>query len=795
MAELAKDLAELIQNYGPAMAEAAESVLKPLFRPGDPIPDLKDLEKNRSILSGHKFNFFPSQLEKIGGAMAGFKTDRTVWLVCAMGTGKTAMSLGATHAMLRHRPYRAIVVCPSHLVRKWRREIEWMIPSVKCKIIANFHDMIEFHELTKKTPAPMIAVIGKETAKLGLDIDRPCAAMRKTIFNERIYAKSDMQPGDTKFRPFPEPLDGWYNHRFEPQYQCNRPMNMAACPKCGTVVSTKNDAGDEVELAFDQYMKSDEPLRCKNCNDRLLTNARGIRKNPHIDRYIQRKMKGVFDMMIADEVHELAAAESIQGNMFGTIGSACKRVLALTGTLIGGKASDLHAPLWRMSPGLLRDRGFNIKPFSGGRISPIARNERAFVKRYGVMEHQIVKSRGIVDDYSGRVHRGRSGRRKSYKTSERPRPGISPNLFSHFLIARAVFMELSELGPALPTLERFLIPCKMSSELESAYEELDEDLKDAIQERIGGKGPPVLSSIRMKALDAYLDKPWNWEPIMAPEYDDSGHRIGEVVVATPRDLGENHQDDKDKKLLEIVKAELKEGRRCCIYPQYTRVRDVRPKIVKLLKDAKIRVLTLPDTVKPPAREDWIAKNIHLMDVLISHPKRVMTGLDLIQFPSLIWYQVGYSTHVLRQASARARRPTQTLPCKVFFLYYSGTIQEQALGLMGEKEAASQALEGVFDTAALRALMNGGKDDDIMSALAHSLEGKKKLNVKAVWAKVNAPIHPTPAPVIAVPTKRMAALPNQRTTQNFTVPHPECCSIPDFLFDESPVLEEQEVLFA
>ena len=40
-------------------------------------------------------------------------------------------------------------------------------------------------------------------------------------------------------------------------------------------------------------------------------------------------------------------------------------------------------------------------------------------------------------------------------------------------------------------------------------------------------------------------------------------------------------------------------------------------------------------------------------------------LDLVAFPSLIWYQVGYSTHVLRQASARARRPIQSKPCIVF----------------------------------------------------------------------------------------------------------------------------------
>src|SRR5205085_7730068 len=133
--------------------------------------------------------------------------------------------------------------------------------------------------------------------------------------------------------------------------------------------------------------------------------------------------------------------------------------------------------------------------------------------------------------------------------------------------------------------------------------------------------------------------------------------------------------------LEVVQGELGEGRRCAIYPQFVGVHDVRPKLRKLLTDAGVRALEMPNSVKPEAREDWIERHMAEMDVLIVHPKRVMTGLDLVQFPSLIWYQTGYSTHVLRQASARARRPTQTQPCKVFFLYYSGTIQEQALALM------------------------------------------------------------------------------------------------------------------
>ncbi len=55
-----------------------------------------------------------------------------------------------------------------------------------------------------------------------------------------------------------------------------------------------------------------------------------------------------------------------------------------------------------------------------------------------------------------------------------------------------------------------------------------------------------------------------------------------------RGLGEDHADTKDTKLVEIVQAELKQGRRVTVYVQFTGVHDVRPKLLKLLTDAGVR---------------------------------------------------------------------------------------------------------------------------------------------------------------------------------------------------------------
>jgi len=725
MNTLATDLNDLIQKFGPAMAAAAESAIKPVHDPANPTQEARNIwaalaavEKNRTLFAKRTFRYFDSQAHKIAAIVMELRRFQRGWMVCEMGCGKTPMGLGASWALLHTRQqFRVLVLCPGHIVKKWKREAEWALPGAHCAVIKTYADLRQFEADARRHKGPAVAVISKDTAKLGHEVDRPTAWKKKirtsyATYNPKTYGNET----------------AWIT------------MDAAACPHCGAVQTAADDGDTKNPLAYSEYVGSAKtPVRCDKCKERLATCAYsdrpGIGRRPHLDRYIQRKMRNFFDILIADEVHELAGADTAQGNAFGTLASACRYTMALTGTLIGGHARDLHAPMWRMSPDLLRVRGFNLKHLRGGKLGPIGRNTRSFIQRYGVLECKV--QRDVADDYSGRMRRGRRSRRKEYKVADGlPRPGISPDLFNHFLIGRAVFMNLSELGPALPTIERVLEGVEPSPALKQAYTDLDGDLLAAIEERSHGvqHGPPVLAGIRIQCLDAYLDKPWGWEPIKAPVYNEDGELEDWEEVAHPADLGALREDAKDARCVEICKSELNQGRKCAIYPVYTGKHDVRPKIAGMLRRNGLRAVILPDNVEPSKREEWIEKNEPDIDILIVHPKRVMTGLDLIQFPSLIWYQLGYSTHVLRQASARARRPIQTKPCKVFFLYYKGTIQEQALGLMGEKEAASQALEGTFDTAALKALMNGGESPDILSALAHAIE--RPVDPAKTWAKVD-----------------------------------------------------------
>jgi hypothetical protein len=705
----AEPLSVFLQEYGVALKEAVEKRFVPRFDPArDPLPDLRALEACRSRAQGKPFQFFPSQRERVGGIVVGLRARRSVFLVCDCGTGKTAKSLAAAW-MLNHKAH-ILVMCPSHLPRKWAREAEWLLPNARTAIVKTVSDLNHAVAAACAHDGPFVVIVGKEAAKLGVRVDHPaCAERLISILSE------DERTGRTK----------------------RRMLRAAACPRCGVLLLDENTQPVEAQA----YREGEEPTVCKQCGELLYTCQRGAYKHAHLDRYIQRRLRGFFDVFIADEVHELAGKSTCQGNAFGTIASVCKYVMALTGTLIGGRARDLHATLWRMAPDAMLARGFRLRHYAGSRVGAIARNETTFSRRYGVMEYTVVRSE--ADDYSGHIYYGRAGRRKSYRTPEVEKPGISPRLFTDFLLARGVFLGLDELGAALPPLERGLTGTCLAGDHAQAYRQLDEDFKEAIKRKSHGKFAPSLAATRVIILDAYGDKPWGWSPIYAPIYE-NGVLVGRELVSTPQDLGAGFATNKDGALLRTVKAELKKGRKCAVYCQFTGTHDVRGKILEACQGAKLRAALLPDSVQPAKREAWLMSHESEIDVLILNPKRVMTGLDLIPYPTLIFYQVGLSTHVLRQASARARRPNQPAACKVLFLYHQDTIQGQALALMAEKEAASQALEGTFDSRALRVLMNGGEDDDVLSALAHSMD--KPLDLGVIPKAFKSEIRPHQADV-------------------------------------------------
>ena len=185
-------------------------------------------------------------------------------------------------------------------------------------------------------------------------------------------------------------------------------------------------------------------------------------------------------------------------------------------------------------------------------------------------------------------------------------------------------------------------------------------------------------------------------------------------------LSEERLYPKEKALIDMVAAERMEGRRVLVYATHTGTRDITERMDDMLTRHGFRVAVMKaDAVAPERREAWVADRVKQgIDVMICHPRLVQTGLDLIDFPTLIWYETDYSVYVMRQASRRSWRIGQTRPVKVVFMSYKNTLQADALKLVAKKMQSSLAVEGELPEDGLAAYGDDG--DDLMMALARKI---------------------------------------------------------------------------
>ena len=107
-----------------------------------------------------------------------------------------------------------------------------------------------------------------------------------------------------------------------------------------------------------------------------------------------------------------------------------------------------------------------------------------------------------------------------------------------------------------------------------------------------------------------------------------------------------------------------------------------------------------------------------LDVLICHPRLVQTGVDLVDFPTIVRFETDCSVYVMRQVSRRSWRIGQTRPVKVVYMSYRNTLQADALKLVAKKLQSSLAIEGELPEDGLAAYGDDG--GDLMMALARKV---------------------------------------------------------------------------
>ena len=139
-------------------------------------------------------------------------------------------------------------------------------------------------------------------------------------------------------------------------------------------------------------------------------------------------------------------------------------------------------------------------------------------------------------------------------------------------------------------------------------------------------------------------------------------------------------------------------------------------------------------MSPARREAWIKLAAPKMDTMLVNPKLIETGLDLVMFSDLVFYEVTTSLYVLWQAMRRVWRLGQNKEVNVTFLSYAETIESEILRRMGLKMKYAQLLYGKEAAGIL--VETDGEDDIQRQIITAALEGKAFRNAGEAVQKLS-----------------------------------------------------------
>ena len=671
--------------------------------------------------------------------------------------------------------YRNVLMAPSHLVAKWKEEILSEIPGTDVIIINDFNQLLEIREKGKERTGREWYLISKDFCKLGSQLSPIPTTVAKMVPKGMVCVDCQddpekpsivyKQPGKAKC----ERCGGRHFRQIELHEYGER--TGLVCPSCGGLllrpspdVQTKgsSDKAEKMILTpadFATHTSSNDT--CAMCGEHLwgvdckpigvsqdkdaakrkwykITHFKNQQKKgkktafvlknherdylmsvPENLRYdvkkspieygprryapslfIKKYLKGYFDFTVLDEAHKYEAGGSAQSVAAHALMLSSSFTLGLTGTICNGKADSFFYLLYMLDPRRMRKRGFEYS------------DVMEFAKQYGCVETVYEATGGVVDgetEYRA-MSRGR------VVQSPKIKPGISPLLFTDFLLDKAVFLDLSDLSSYLPPLKEEVVLCPMPDDVSEGYHTVVYAIKDQTRQK-GGRA--LLSSMLQFSL-SYPDKPYGYNPIMHPAIEDT------LICNVPscdsyRDESLENLLPKEEKLIDIVNKEISQDRNCFVYCAYTGTEEmnVTGRLLTLIEEKcnlKGQVLIM-QSASPEAtkREAYIRqKASEGIRVFICNMKLVETGLDFCfkynganyNYPTIIFYQLTYELAVMWQASRRHYRLNQTQECHTYYMATEGTAQQAAVQIMAEKQVAASAIQGKFSVDGLVSMAKG-----------------------------------------------------------------------------------------
>ena len=749
-----------LNSFGATVAQRIREQFTPLFDPASEPLSPEVLAINDYVRQNAGYSLYDAQLAVAEATKRQLQRKGTALIIAECGSGKTKIgstALGALYGMQAAQGAGSVkksfgmVMCPSHMTRKWVREITETLPNTYAMVVKSITDLDRLYSLYEAGDKSVYAVFSKEKARDGY--------MRYPAVTWNKRKKGFLCPDCGEVLQMMISDDGtrYLVNADQFFFQVENKKNHT-CPHCGSALWAPVNPSrqiDWVKIGGYGWVYRHQAARHLNRtkNEGVLDQIEEIVSHPDgyyptkgaqrrfpLSTYIKKKYRGRIGGLLCDELHEYNNASG-QGDAMAELYGTAKLFVGMTATLINGYSSGIFHLLYRLTPALMQKDG---KDYCG---------PSDFDAEYGVIENTYEITDG---DYNS------NRRTTKRKTKVRKLPGVSPLVYSRFLLEYASFLSLMDMNKDLPDYEEIPVPLEMPELVAKAYKNTENILTRVL--KTDRKAAQKILSAYLNLLTVYPDQPYDQPPIVHPA---DGHPIVEPS-------NEACFDDvlpKEEKALEIVREKVAAGERVLLYTSWTRT-DSQQKLVKLLRAEGYRTEILTPQISPDKREAWVEKQVNAgLQVLITNPRCVETGLDLNAFTTLIFYSMGYNLFTLRQASRRSWRINQTAPrVEVYMLYYADTMQAKAMKLMASKLAVAGIIEGNLSDEGLAAMSDVR---DMTSQMAKELAQGIKDNVEDIAAafKKMAIINPD-RPKAVVVTQKQAPQPIASPVQSVVDQQPD-----------------------
>jgi len=722
------------------VAEFGDELLDSLNRSNPPVYTGRPRAHRTRVLEGLKRKLFPAQADVVHAVTEQLvnRGERAAFINGEMGTGKTVMAI-ATAAVLHAEGYRrTLIISPPHLVYKWRREILETIEGARVWVLNGPDTLVKLVKLREALGARMqgqeFYVLGRVRMRMGFHW-RPAFARRRTPNGDVGCCPQCGEPiVDIDGAPInPAALEAEESRRrcqqcSSPLWTLMRPRTPSASdqslavlkalkriPTIGEVTAQRlmakfgesflasmlgdnlfefiNLMDDKGELVFSD--RQAQRMERAMANMEFGFGEGGYQPSEYIKRYLPQ---GTFDLILCDEAHEYKNAGSAQGQAMGVLAAKARKVVCLTGTLMGGYADDLFYLLFRALPQRMIEDGY--RPNAQGSLTGAA---MAFMRDHGVL-------RDIYSEHDAPSHKTARGKKVTVHTVKAP--GFGPQGILRAILPFTVFLKLRDIGGnVLPPYEEEFREVAMDAEQAEAYARLAGGLTAQLRQALARRDTTLLGVV-LNVLLAWPDTCFRSETVRHP-------RTRDVLAFVPAIFSDLERMPKERSLIDICRQEKACGRKVLVYSIYSGTRDTTSRLKVLLEQEGLKTAVLRASVETSRREDWIAEQLDRgIDVLVTNPDLVKTGLDLLEFPTIVFMQSGYNVYTLQQAARRSWRIGQKRAVKVIYLGYAATSQMSCLELMAKKIAVSQSTSGDVPDSGLDVLNQEG--DSVEIALARRL---------------------------------------------------------------------------